>query len=76
MVPMTSTLTPDHWMRQIFSSKAACDGGVVRRKRRDIERLIGMDRFLAEIERRGYHAVENAGQVIVFCNQEPIRLIR
>lgn len=46
---------------------------MIRRKARDIERFAGMDRFMAEIHRRGYHVAENAGQLIVFCNQEPIR---
>jgi hypothetical protein len=52
-----------------------CEGGVVRRNLRDIERYVGRDTFERELRRRGYHAVENAGQLIIFCNQEPIRLI-
>ncbi|HBR38278.1 MAG TPA: N-(5'-phosphoribosyl)anthranilate isomerase, partial [Sulfitobacter pontiacus] len=31
--------------------------------------------FEQELLRRGYHAVENAGQLVIFCNQEPIRII-
>ncbi|WP_415403024.1 hypothetical protein [Tateyamaria sp. SN3-11] len=60
-------------MLDLFSSKAARDGAVIRRKSRDIERLIGRDVFLRELEQRGYRAVENAGQIIVFCNSEPVR---
>jgi len=48
---------------------------VVRRKVRDMERMVGREAFLAEIRRRGFTAVENAGQVIVFCNAEPVRLV-
>lgn len=66
-------LSPEGYMLDLFSSKAARDGAVIRRKSRDIERLIGRDVFLRELERRGYRAVENAGQIIVFCNSEPVR---
>lgn len=68
-------LSPDVWFRHLFAAKSALDGGVVRRKVRDMERMVGRDRFLAELERRGYSAVENAGQVIVFCNAEPVHVL-
>jgi hypothetical protein len=76
-------------MRKVFDAKAARDGGVVRRSLRDIERIVGRDRFRREIERLKrfaknlghrfsrnavkrfrYHAVENAGQLVIFCNNE------
>ena len=60
-------------MLDLFGSRAARSGAVIRRKRRDIERYVGMERFLREIDRRGYLAVENAGQVVIFCNCEPVR---
>lgn len=68
------TLPADLWMRQIFDAKAARDGRVIRRSLTDIDRIVGRDRFHREIRRRGYHAVENAGQLVIFCNNEPIRL--
>ena len=68
-------LSPDAWVTHLFTAKAAREGGVVRRNLRDIERYVGRIAFEAELRRRGYHAVENAGQLIIFCNQEPIRLI-
>lgn len=61
------------FLRQCFGTKAARDGAVIRRKIRDVDRQIGCERFLAEIDRRGYQVVENAGQFVVFCNREPIR---
>lgn len=64
--------TPEGYMLMIFSSKAARDGAVIRRKASDIEKYIGMDRFQAEIARRGYRAYFNAGQIVIFCNQEPV----
>lgn len=67
--------TPDQWFDHLFTAKSARSGGVVRRKVRDMERMVGREAFLAEIRRRGFTAVENAGQVIVFCNAEPVRLL-
>ncbi|MEL6206195.1 MAG: N-(5'-phosphoribosyl)anthranilate isomerase [Pseudomonadota bacterium] len=61
------------WLRQIFLSRAAAEGGVVRRKVRDVERYVGRSVFLAEMERRGFSVVENAGQFVIFCNRSPLR---
>ena len=69
----TSPLSPEIWLQDLFASKAVQQGGVIRRKARDIERFVGMDRFFAEIDRRGYQVAENAGQFVIFCNREPIR---
>ena len=67
---------PDLWLNELFSSKAARDGLVIRRQAKDIERFAGWERFTAELTRRGYRAFENCGQVVVFCNSAPIRPIR
>lgn len=66
-------LEPDRWISHLFASQAAREGGVVRRKVRDVERFAGRGLFLAEMKRRGFPVVENAGQFVIFCNQEPIR---
>lgn len=68
-------LSPDAWLLHLFQSQAACEGNVIRRKVRDVERYVGRDAFLAEMKRRGYPVVENAGQFVIFCNQEPIRQV-
>ena len=73
MIPATSPLTPENWLRDLFNSQAVRDGAVFRRKARDIERYAGMDRFLSEVRRRGYQAAENSGQIVVFCNRAPVR---
>ncbi len=66
---------PEIWMRNVFSAQAVNHGGVIRRSLRDIDRLVGRDAFKAELRRRGFHAVENAGQMVIFCNQEPVRVV-
>jgi hypothetical protein len=70
---LNSPLSPEIWLRDMFASKAVQQGGVIRRKARDIERFAGMQRFMAEIDRRGYQAAENAGQIVIFCNRAPVR---
>ena len=69
------TITPDVWLRQLFSAQAARDVGVVRRKVRDVERILGRAAFERELRRRGYRAVESFGQFVIFCNRAPVRLI-
>lgn len=74
MIQNSTTMTPEQWFQHLFASQAARDGGVVRRKVRDMERYVGRDTFAAELHRRGYSAVENGGQVIIFCNAEPLKI--
>jgi hypothetical protein len=68
-------ISPDLWLRQLFGAQAVRDGGVVRRKLRDVERIVGRDAFEGELRRRGFRAVENSGQIVIFCNRAPVRLI-
>ncbi|MEW9920997.1 N-(5'-phosphoribosyl)anthranilate isomerase [Marimonas sp. MJW-29] len=75
MFPVAEHVSAEQWMRQLFSSKAARDGGVVRRKVRDVARIVGCRRFEGEVRRRGYRAVQNGQQYVVFCNNEVLRLI-
>lgn len=75
MTMLAPHLDPQTWMIQLFSSKAAISGGVIRRQVKDIERIVGRVRFEREIKRRGYHCFENAGQLIIICNQEPVHMI-
>ena len=68
-------LPPDIWLQQIFASKAARQGGILRRDARDVERTVGRDMFLREIEGPGFHYVENGGQSVVFCNNEQVHVL-
>jgi hypothetical protein len=49
---------------------------VVKRKVRDVERLVGRERFVTELARLGFQAVENGRHFVVFCNTLPIRRVR
>ncbi|WP_054004604.1 hypothetical protein [Cypionkella psychrotolerans] len=66
-------ISPQQFFLELFGSQAAMSGAIVRRKVRDVERYIGREAFLSEAKRRGFPVVENAGQFVIFCNNEPIR---
>jgi hypothetical protein len=56
----------------LFSARAVAEGGLIRRKVDDVERIVGRKRFLLEVKRRGFHVIENGDQFIVICNQGPL----
>ena len=69
-------LSAQAYLSDVFGSKAARDGKIIRRSLRDIERYVGRAAFVTELHRRGYRANENAGQMVIFCNREPVRIVR
>ena len=75
MTYMLEMRSADRWMRNIFDAKAARSGGSVRRSVKDVETIVGRAAFECELRRRGFHAVENAGQFIIFCNNEPLQVL-
>lgn len=75
MTDIIALIPPDIWLLQLFSAKTAREGGIVRRRIRDVERIVGRANFERELRRRGYHAVENAGQYVIFCNAEAVRVL-
>ncbi|MDQ2089483.1 hypothetical protein NO357_06180 [Marimonas arenosa] len=56
-------------MRDVFSSRDAIRGGVIKRQVRDAERPVGRDVFPAEVARRGRQAPENGYHIIVCCGR-------
>lgn len=76
MAQLPPHLTSDQWLRQVFSSGEARKGGVVKRQIRDVERMVGREAFLKEVERRKFQAVENGRHFVVFCNNGPLRRVR
>lgn len=72
-MPALIPQTPRQFLEELFGSRAAMNGEVIRRKRSDIARFMGEDDFLAEMKRRGYRVYHNAGQFVIFCNREPVQ---
>ncbi len=76
MTNLPRPIDPENWMRALFSSRDVRRGGVFKRQVRDVERIVGRDVFLSEVERRGFQALENGQHFIVCCNAQPIRRVR
>jgi hypothetical protein len=76
MAGLPDGLDPDKWLRGVFASRDARCGGVFKRQVRDVERIVGREAFLAEVERRGWQALENGRHFIVCCNAQTIRRVR
>ena len=72
---MPPYLEAETWIRNVFSAKAVGRGGVIHRATRDVERYAGREAFVHEVRRRGFTLVENADQLVVFCNRDPVRLV-
>ncbi|MGV6847508.1 MAG: N-(5'-phosphoribosyl)anthranilate isomerase [Marinibacterium sp.] len=66
---------PDPWITQLFSTRAARRGAVVRRSMAWVDREVGRDTFLAEVRNRGYHVIQTADQFVIVCHNGPIRLL-
>jgi hypothetical protein len=75
MQTLPAVITPERWIIQLFSARAVAEGGIVRRSVADVERLVGRPRFLHEVKRRGFRAVENSGQIVVFCNRDDVHIL-
>ena len=70
-----AVITPERWIVQLFAARAAAEGGIVRRRIDDVDRIVGRRRFLDEVRRRGFRVAVNADQYVIFCNREPVVLI-
>lgn len=66
---------PESWIEQIFASKSARRGAVVRRSLDWVDREVGRDRFIWEVRRRNYHLIRTADQFIVICNSGPVEML-
>lgn len=69
----TPPQSPKQFLIELFSSRAALNGEVIRRKRSDVDRYFGEAAFLLEMKRRGYRVYHNSGQFVIFCNCEPVQ---
>jgi hypothetical protein len=76
MAGLPDGIDSDTWLRGVFASRDARCGGVFKRQVRDVERIVGRAAFLAEVDRRGWQALENGRHFIVCCNAQPIRRVR
>ena len=65
---------PEAWIAEVFSAKAVANGGVIRRSRAWVDREVGRERFIAEVQGRGFHLLETGHQLIVVCHKGAVHL--
>ncbi len=63
------------WISQIFSSQAARNGGIVRRKIASVIEYASVDLLHAEVIRRGFHMVESGDQFVIFCHRGDLKIV-
>lgn len=63
------------WLDQLFSSRAAQTGGVVRRKARDVDRMVGQALLEQEVRSRSFHMVRIGDQYVILCNRGAMTLV-
>jgi hypothetical protein len=63
------------WVDQMFRSKIAKRGEVVRRKISSIGKFASRALVEAECRRRGFHIVEHGDQWLIFCDKAAIRIV-
>ncbi len=66
-------LSPDVWLNDLFASKAVQQGGVIRRKARDVECFAGKERFMREARKPArLSGRRKFRQIVIFCNRAPV----
>ena len=63
------------WINQIFKSKQARNGGVVRRSLASISRYASLPALKAEVARRRFHMVIIGDQAVITCNNGNLALV-
>jgi hypothetical protein len=75
MNSMTRITAPEFWLDQMFATKAAQKGAVVRRSMAWVDREVGRETFLRDVQRRGFHLIRTADQFVVVCHDGPIEIL-
>lgn len=75
MTDMPDYMMPERWIETVFAAKTVNRGGVIQRRKRDVERYAGLDLFHEEVARRGFQIIENNGTYIILCNAVPARFV-
>ncbi len=72
---MPPSLLGQDWLAQVFRSKSAANGGVVRRRISDVHREIGREALELEVRRRGWHMLQSEGHYVILCSPAPFTVI-
>ncbi len=58
---------------QWYEAQAA-NGGVIRRRRDDVEHYASVEEVVEDAHERGWHVVGTGGQVVLFCHDGDMRI--
>lgn len=61
-------MSPYEFINQMFTAQAAKAGGIVRRKKQNVDKYASLKYLTEEVERRGFHLIETGDQYVVICN--------
>ncbi|WP_085636628.1 hypothetical protein [Marivita geojedonensis] len=61
------------WRDQLFNTRAAKQGGILRRNKHSINREIGVALLVAEVRARGFRLYEVGDDYVIVCHRRPIR---
>lgn len=61
------------WRDQLFNTRAAKHGGILRRNKHSIQREIGVSLLVVEVRARGFRLYEVGDDYVIVCNRRPIR---
>jgi hypothetical protein len=76
-MPMSKPrLSKLQWVEQIFSTKAARNGGPVRRKVASVLRYASVEVLLDAARKRGFHVILTGEYFVILCNSGSISIIR
>lgn len=70
-----ATPRPTGWLAELFGAQTVAKGGIVRRKRRSVERYVTLASLLAEVRRRGFHLIEHGEDLIILCSAATVRVV-
>jgi hypothetical protein len=60
------------WIAQIFRSRAARNGGIVRRRVSDVKHFSSPGELEHAVRARGFHMLLSRDQYVIFCNSEGV----
>lgn len=63
------------WLDQVFKSRAAETGGVIRRQVADVEREVGSAALVHEVRRRNFRLIRTRAHYVIVCDPGPIHQI-
>jgi thiamine monophosphate synthase len=69
-------LSTYEWIEQIFRTRAAMTGGVVRRKVSSVLRYASAEALREACRRRRFHLILNGGYFVILCNNEDYSLLK